>query len=426
MAQAPASVAPASVPDGFRFAAAGDMIGPYAVFLDRPDAALAAAVRPLAEADAAFANVEGGVFDLESFDGYPAAENGGGTPLGAAAVAHDLKAIGLDIVSQANNHATDWGVEGLLATGRSLAAAGLAQAGAGPDLTSARAPAYVDTPGARVALVATASSFTAMSPAADARGQRRARPGLSPLNVRALRLVTAEQMQVLAAIPARGRRGDTTIETPPRELSIGREGFRLGEGGGLTYEVDAKDREAVLQGVAQAEAEADLVVFSIHAHQGDGAANGAEGPADFLQPLFHAAIDAGADVVVRHGPHALEGIEIYRGKPIFYGMASLFFDVGDAERRFGPAGREWAFPPEWDDGAIAVTEFRDGRAAEIRIHPLVMRFDTPDRMGMPGPANAEEAIRILERVRRQSVRFGVEVLIENGVGVIRPDLGEQP
>ena len=48
-------------------------------------------------------------------------------------------------------------------------------------------------------------------------------------------------------------------------------------------------------------------------------------PADFLPLLFHKAIDAGADVVIRHGPHELNGIEIYKGKPIFYSLGSLFF-----------------------------------------------------------------------------------------------------
>lgn len=426
-------VRPATVRDGFRLAVAGDMIGPYAGFLDRDDPPLTAVLRPLSDADAAFANVEGGVFDLEAFEGYPAAENGGGTPLGDAAVAFDLKRIGLDLLSRANNHATDWGQEGLMATGRSIEAAGLAQAGAGPDLTAARAPAYIDTGGGRVALVATAASFTAMSPAADARGNRRARPGISSLNVRALQRVTLEEMQALAAIRARRDGRPVPVETPA-EIVLGRQGFRIAEGRGLTYDVDGRDREAVLQGLRRADAEADLVVFSIHAHQGDGFTpddtegrhedqgqrGRQEGPGDFLQPLFHDAVDAGADVVVRHGPHALEGIEIYRGKPIFYGMASLFFDVGDADRRFGPPGREWRFPSDWDESAIAVTTFDQGRVSEIRIYPMVMRYDAPDRMGLPRPADAQEAMRILSRVRRRSMHYGVEVMIEDGVGVVRP------
>ncbi len=36
-------------------------------------------------------------------------------------------------------------------------------------------------------------------------------------------------------------------------------------------------------------------------------------------------IDAGADVFVGHGPHVLRGIEIYKGKPIFYSLSNFIF-----------------------------------------------------------------------------------------------------
>src|SRR3546814_8154045 len=47
-------------------------------------------------------------------------------------------------------------------------------------------------------------------------------------------------------------------------------------------------------------------------------------PPNFLKTLFHDVVDAGADVVVGGGPHSLRGIEIYKGKPIFYGIGVFF------------------------------------------------------------------------------------------------------
>src|SRR5206468_3121534 len=47
-------------------------------------------------------------------------------------------------------------------------------------------------------------------------------------------------------------------------------------------------------------------------------------PPDFLVELAHDAIDNGADAFVGHGPHVLRGIEIYKGKPIFYDLAEFF------------------------------------------------------------------------------------------------------
>ena len=47
-------------------------------------------------------------------------------------------------------------------------------------------------------------------------------------------------------------------------------------------------------------------------------------PPDFLIELAHKSIDSGADAFVGHGPHLLRGIEIYKGKPIFYDLGEFF------------------------------------------------------------------------------------------------------
>ena len=146
-------------------------------------------------ADLGFANQEGSIFDLKSFRGYPAAENGGGYPLQPAAFARDLKSMGISLVSKANNHATDWGSDGLAATLGWLAAAGVTQAGAGEGLEAARAPAYLDTVKGRVALVDTASTFPPMAVAGPAVARfgvnSRPRAGISALHVREVGYVTA-------------------------------------------------------------------------------------------------------------------------------------------------------------------------------------------------------------------------------------------
>ena len=47
-----------------------------------------------------------------------------------------------------------------------------------------------------------------------------------------------------------------------------------------------------------------------------------------MQEIAHAAIDAGADVVMGHGPHHPLPIEFYRGRPVFYGLGSFSFHTG--------------------------------------------------------------------------------------------------
>lgn len=42
--------------------------------------------------------------------------------------------------------------------------------------------------------------------------------------------------------------------------------------------------------------------------------------------MAHRIIDAGADLIIGHHPHILQGYEIYKGKPIFYSLGNFVFD----------------------------------------------------------------------------------------------------
>ena len=53
----------------------------------------------------------------------------------------------------------------------------------------------------------------------------------------------------------------------------------------------------------------------------------------YMKEIAHAAIDAGADIVVGHGPHYALAVEVYRGRPIFYGLGSFSFHTGHGGRR---------------------------------------------------------------------------------------------
>ena len=45
--------------------------------------------------------------------------------------------------------------------------------------------------------------------------------------------------------------------------------------------------------------------------------------ADYQREVAHAAIEAGADMILGHHPHVLKAIELYRGKPIFYSLGNF-------------------------------------------------------------------------------------------------------
>lgn len=99
----------------------------------------------LREADIAFANLEN-----------PLSERGRltGRFRGSTALAGAMASAGIDVVSTANNHALDIGEAGLIDTLESLAAAGIAAVGTGPDLHRATAPVFVERNGIRFAFLA--------------------------------------------------------------------------------------------------------------------------------------------------------------------------------------------------------------------------------------------------------------------------------
>jgi len=55
----------------------------------------------------------------------------------------------------------------------------------------------------------------------------------------------------------------------------------------------------------------------------------------YMAELGHAAVDAGADLVIGHGPHYSLPVELYRGRPIFYGLGSFSFHTGHRGRIHG-------------------------------------------------------------------------------------------
>jgi poly-gamma-glutamate capsule biosynthesis protein CapA/YwtB (metallophosphatase superfamily) len=72
--------------------------------------------------------------------------------------------------------------------------------------------------------------------------------------------------------------------------------------------------------------QADIVVASCHWGLG-------REPLQYMTEIARAAIDAGADVVMGHGPHHPLPVEVYKGRPIFYGLGNLTFSTGHLGRK---------------------------------------------------------------------------------------------
>ena len=96
---------------------------------------------------------------IHEYKGYAQAHSGGAYMTLPPEIATELKWAGVNMVSHANNHAFDYGSEGIIETHENISGAGIVIAGKGVDLQSARAPKYYDSNNANVALVSMASTF---------------------------------------------------------------------------------------------------------------------------------------------------------------------------------------------------------------------------------------------------------------------------
>lgn len=430
---------PASVKGKFSLVSVGDFLysRPMA---NHPNPEFQKVVELIKSGDVTIGNQEGVFIDLSTFkgEGY-----GNGLLWGEGTLAKDMKAMGVDMVSMANNHSTDFGPEGLMETIRLANEAGLVNSGGGANMKDARKAGFLDTPKGRIGLVSTASTFKPNAGANDAFGETNARPGISILRLKTINLVNQEQLEkvrVLATELASGRKPAPAADAT--EVTFGDQIYRLSnDQKGLVYDMDLYDHAALLKSVKDAKAQSDLVVFTIHAHESTtGMDDDTPPPPNFLIKLFHDTVDAGADVIMGGGPHSLRGVEIYKGKPIFYGLG-VFFIKGEIKALQESAFRVWpdpvtgkAPPPQpeersvrpggnpasWYDSMVAVTDFEDGKVKEVRLYPLdVGNTYDRSRRGNPHFADPENAQRILANLQRDSAQFGTRIEIKDGVGVIR-------
>jgi len=145
----------------------------------------------------------------------------------------------------------------------------------------------------------------------------------------------------------------------------------------------AYDPKPVLDAIMATRPQADLVVVNIHWGK-----EGAAFPEEYQQKLAKALVDSGADIVMGHHPHVLQGVEIYRGKLIAYSLGNFVFsnktgapmDSVMLKARYGPTG-----------------------FTELSLEPLTLY------MTRPQPAQGQERKRILRKLQTLSAPFGTEI-----------------
>jgi poly-gamma-glutamate synthesis protein (capsule biosynthesis protein) len=422
-------------------------------------------VKKLRESDLAYAHLEMNFGTAEELKWTPRGTAGGASYMIAdPQVAKDLKWAGIDALSLAMNHSFDWGPEGIRSTIKHCRENGIAVAGTGENLEEARAPAFFDVDKGRVAMVSLASGNNVYEWAGLPKGSVPGRPGMNPLRVSTRYEVPHAAAEQLKAI-GKGLRVLSDAAAARKEFNItpgGGAGVGTGSAGfafvdGDKFDVTsighAKDIAGNLRSIDAAYKWADFVIVA--QHNSTSEASRGDSPSDFVVDFARKAIDAGADIYFGHGWHTFLGIEIYKGKPILYGMGNFFYQniyleriPADSYESYGfdmdqltslnptsgamhPGGNQ----EDWCWTALYELKFVDRKLAEIRLYPVELGMDFSSGKGVltrfvgrgefkyidgvPHMATGTNAQKILEKLQHRCQLRGTKMDIKDNVGIIK-------
>lgn len=216
-----------------------------------------------------------------------------------------LKSLGVTMVTTANNHAWDLGTTGILSAIDALDQRRIVHAGTGRDLATASAAAIQNTPAGNVALVSAAAGMIRDGAAATP-----TRAGVAELR-------------------------------------------RLASGA-----LDPTDVARTLDAIRAARSVGATVIFCLHNHYWEPVQ--ADTPA-WQRQLARDCVDAGAAVFVGHGVPLMQGIERYKGAPLFHGLGNFIFQTRKAD--------DFYEAPTWKS-LIVEARFQDARFLDARLIPV--------------------------------------------------------
>lgn len=295
----------------------------------------------------------------------------------------------MDILTLAGNHLYDAKEEGIEDTLGWLDANGLLHAGAGNNLQEARKPALIEKNGCRIGVL----NYNCTGPKVTYAGEDKA-------GCAYVKIITKYEL------------GDVANPGGPPEKIY-------------TFP-DLESLEWMKADVSELKKECDLVIVYFH----KGIVHKPVQLADYEAVVSHAAIDAGADLILSSHAHILHGIEFYKGKAIFHGLGNgvawvpslgpdyefgkaakkndVFDPKGWAEKRierFGfvpdPDYPTYPFHPEAVNTILAKCIIRDKKIAEVRCMPAIVGRDGVTRIVKKG-SGAEDVFRYLDDITQKA------------------------
>jgi len=393
--------------------------------------------------DVRFSNLEMTFHDRE---GYPAAESGGTWAMMESRALDDVLEFGFNLYATANNHSGDYGAEGVLANIRHLRERDMIFSGTGENLSEASKACYLETKNARIALISACSTFHAADVAGEQTSEMIGRPGLNPLRFKTRFHVEEEYYQMLQKLSKVTGINDWSeflirngykTPLPSGTLSFGGAGeFVLDTTTWKETIPDQKDLKRITDEIKEAKRQADVVLVSMHSHESLGADPSVSSM--FMEYFSHACIDAGANVIMGHGPHELRGIELYKDGVIFYSLGNFLFETETVSVQpadaFGAMGLSpntkigeymnlrskngtvgYAVQNHIWNSIMAGWTMKNDKIKEIHLYPidLGMRLKRSQK-GVPKMGEED----ILSYLNELCKPYGTKIEIRNGIGTI--------
>jgi poly-gamma-glutamate capsule biosynthesis protein CapA/YwtB (metallophosphatase superfamily) len=275
------------------------------------------------------------------------------------AIAEALRGLGIDAVGTANN--VNYGADAITSSLRALDELRIAHTGSGPNAAAAHEPAIVTANGVKVGFLQRTSVYW---PTGHEAGEHS--PGVAALRGHTAYRVPAHKTR--AEMPPMNRPG-----VPPEVITW----------------ADRDYLKRLAADIEKLRDQCDIVVASHHWGL-------KEDVLDYMTEIAHTAIDAGAHVVVGHGPHYSLPVEVYNGRPIFYGLGSFSFHTGHGGLKHG----DWV-------GMLARVVIDGGRPTEAAFR-LVRHNDANETYVCDPSKDAKGLEGITSRSKVYDTRFTIE------------------
>lgn len=396
----------------------------------------------LSDCDVKITNLETNLSDFGSFPN----QYSGGTWLNTRKeLFRYLQTFGFHFYGNANNHCMDYSYAGLLSTIDFLDESGCAHAGTGRSLDDAEKPAVIRLKDGRTAAIFAVDASMELPSMAGRAGKRfAARAGVNYLRHKTVYSVAESDLADLKRIAKAtainfARDGEIAtgyiLPDPEGTFVFGNTVFTTDRNAPVSR-CNEKDLRRLTDNIRGARAEHDLVFILVHCHDEEGTS--ATDPPAYLTEFCRAAIDAGVSAVFGGGCHELRGMELYRGKPIFYSLGDFIYQgmrVEDlppdfmekygvdinASAREGLAARSRGgkIGMQTDEKnfltVLPKITFDKDRITDITLMPVKLGFRTGDEglEGLPYAATGQEAEKIFRKFQRLSSPLGTDLLFED-------------